>query len=170
MPNSPPYTGAYDWGHIQGMASMIEVEDKIYIYYGSRPYMHNPGGAKSKKEMTRGICLATTKRDRLVSVSAGHYGGYLLTKPLSCPGGMLHINAKTAPDGFIRAAVREGRGVRDGEWPEDWRFDQSVPFSGDSLDHVLKWKHNKRFGTFPDKYLRLHFWMEKADLFSFWFD
>ena len=128
--------------------------------------MHNPGTAKSKKDDSRCICLATARQDRLVSVGAGESGGYMLTKPLKYPGGKLHINAKTAADGFIKIAVRDAEGIRDGEWPEEWRLDQAVPFSGDSLDYVMRWKHGKSLAAFPEGVLRLHFWMEKADLYS----
>ena len=70
----------------------------------------------------------------------------------------------------IRVAVREGHGVRDGEWPEAWHFDQVVPFTGDSLDETIQWRHGKTLKAFPSQTLRLHFWMEQAQLFSFWFE
>ena len=94
----------------------------------------------------------------------------MLTRPLAYPGGKLHVNARTESDGFIRVAVREGEGVRDGEWHEAFRFEQSTPFTGDSLDHVLTWEGAQTLESFPSRTLRLHFWMEKAQLFSFWFE
>ena len=103
-------------------------------------------------------------------MSANSDGGCMLTRPLAYPGGKLHINAKTGSDGLIRVAVREGRGVRDGEWHDDWRFQKSVPFSGDSLDHVMAWKTDKALESFPDSTLRLCFCTENADLYSFWFE
>lgn len=84
--------------------------------------------------------------------------------------GRLHINARTTgPDGFVRVAVREGRGVRDGEWPQSWRFEDSIPFHGDSLDHAMNWKEHDALDAFPDGVLRLHFWLENAELYAFWF-
>jgi hypothetical protein len=98
-------------------------------------------------------------------------GGYMLTRPLAYPGGRLHINAKTTPKGFIRVAVREGRGIRDGEWREGWGFQNSVPFSGDSLDHLMEWEGRVDLSAFPgDGVMRLHFFMEGAELYSFWFE
>ena len=73
----------------------------------------------------------------------------MLTKPLKYPGGKLHINSKTASDGFVRIAVREASGVRDGEWPEEWRFEKAVPFSGDSLDQVMTWQGAQTLGSLP---------------------
>ena len=108
------------------------------------------------------------KRDRFVAISAGINGGYMLTKPLSCPPGKLHINGRTNHDGFIRVAIREGEGVRDGEWPENWRFDTSIPFKGDSLDHSMLWEGDRGLTSFSGKTIRLHFWLEDAELYSFW--
>lgn len=171
IPNSPPRVGALDWGMAQGMASAIEMGDEVYVYYGGRPYLHNPGSAKDKRDTPRSIMLATLKRDRFVSIDATEDGGYMLTRPLAYPGGRLHINARTtSPDGFVRVAVREGHGVRDGEWVADFRFEKSRPFSGDSLDAVISWEGNDTLGSFPSTVLRLHFWMESAELYSFWFE
>ena len=168
IPNSPPGPDAFDWGMAQGMANLIEDGDEVRIYYGGRAWLHSPARAFSDPQR-RGICLATLRRDRFVAVHAGDDGGFMLTKPLSSPGGKLHINGKTGNGGFIRVAVREADGERDGEWPAGWRFDDSTPFSGDSLDHVMTWKGGDTLDAFPSKTLRLHFWLENADLFAFRF-
>lgn len=171
IPNSPPRDGALDWGMAQGMASAIEVGDEVYVYYGGRPYLHSPGVARDKHDRPRSIMLATLQRDRFVSIDATDDGGYMLTKPVTYPGGKLHINARTTtPDGFVRVAVREAHGVRDGEWVADFRFEKSQPFSGDSLDAVLTWEGHETLGAFPSTVLRLQFWMESAELYSFWFE
>ena len=150
---------------------MIDVGDEVYVYYGGRPYLHSPGAAKDKKDTPRSIVLATLKRDRFVSIDATDDGGYMLTKPIAYPGGKLHVNARTtSPDGFVRVAVREGHGVRDGEWVQDFSFDRSQPFSGDSLNAVMTWEGNDTVGSFPSEVLRLHFWLENAELYSFWFE
>ncbi len=67
-------------------------------------------------------------------------------------------------------AAREALGVRDGEWPEGFRFDDSLPFSGDSLDAILTWEGHETLASFPANALRLQFWLEDAELFSFWFE
>ncbi|MBM3933533.1 MAG: hypothetical protein FJ319_04410 [SAR202 cluster bacterium] len=170
IPNSQPLKGAYDWGMVQAVQHITEVGDEVYIYYNGRPYLHKPGQAKSSSDMPPTLCLATLKRDRFVSVSTGDLGGYMLTKPLACPGGRLHINARTRPGGAIRVALREGDGVRDGEWPAGFRFEQSRAFAGDSLDHVMTWEGADSPASFPSTTIRLHFWREDADLYSFWFE
>ena len=151
------------------MGNIIEMKDQIRVYYGGREYLH--GGYMVEEDPKKAsICLSTLRTDGFVSVDAGANGGYMLTKPIKYPGGKLHINAKTASDGFVRVGVREGTGVRDGEWPEAWRFEKSIPFSGDSTDMTVTWQDSETIDSFPSDVIRLHFWMEKAQVFSFWFD
>ena len=170
IPTSAPYGESYDWGQVRGMANIIEIDDEIRIYYAGHEYLHAPGILRDDDPKTTHICLATLRRDGFVSIDSGPYGGYMLTKPVTYPGGKLHINARTKEDGFVRVAVREGQGVRDGEWPEEWQFDHSAPFLGNNLDHIMAWQHGKSIEVFPSETLRLHFWMEKAELYSFWFE
>ena len=171
LPTSPPYQGACDWGFATAMTELIEVDDTIRVYYGGREYLHKPGARSRDNPLLNHFCLATLQRDRFVSISAGPDGGYMLTRPMAYLGGKLHINARTNAQGFIRVAIREAQGTRDGEWPETWRFDDCTPFAGDSLDHVVTWHdHGPQLEEFPADVLRLHFWLENADLFSFWFE
>ena len=166
---SPNTRGAVDWGMVEGMHNIIEMDDHVRVYYGGREYLH--GGYQVDTDPARStICLGRLRRDGFVSISADDDGGMMLTKPLAYPGGKLRINAKTAGNGFIKIAVREGEGIRDGEWPPDFRFDQSIPFNGDSLDHVVTWKSAETLKAFPSKTLRLLFWLENADLYSFRFE
>lgn len=171
IPTSPPVTDAYDWGGAIGMANILEMDDHVRVYYGGRAGRHGGGYIHPDDPRPCGLCLATLRRDGFVSVDAGADGGYMLTRPLALPpdAGRLHINARTAPDGFIRVAVREAEGVRDGEWPEAWRFDRAVPFSGDRLDHVVAWEHGNTLDAFGARTVRLHFWLENAELYSFRF-
>jgi hypothetical protein len=170
VPNGPPGSGVPDWGMAQGMANLIEEGDELRVYYGGRAYLHQPARASSDP-MRRSICLATLKRDRLVSIHAGDDGGFMLTRPMALPAGAcrLHINAKTQHRGSVRVAVREGQGQRDGEWPDDWHFEKSVEFTGDSLDHVMAWQQGESLDALEPRIVRLQFWLENADLFSFWF-
>jgi hypothetical protein len=171
---SPAVNGQYDWGFAQAIANPIEIDDKLFIYYEGREHPHSPG-YRTKEDLLRShICLATLGRDRFVSVGASSDGGFMLTRPLAYPGGKLHINAKTNTGdrkSFVSVAVREGKGVRDGEWDNAWRFDKCDVFSGDSLDHVVTWQGRDDLSSFKcEGVLRLHFWMADAELYSFWFE
>ena len=170
LPNSVPVRDAYDWGRIRTADNLFEVGDEVYLYYEGETSVHTPGAAATQGANLRNFCLATLKRDRFVSIDATADGGYMLTKPLAYPGGRLHINARTKGDGFVKVAVREASGVRDGEWPEGFRFDDARPFAGDSLDAVMAWTGGDALAAFPSPVMRLHFWLEDAELYSFWFE
>jgi len=60
--------------------------------------------------------------------------------------------------------------VRDGEWVAGFGFDDSQPVGGDSLDAVLTWAGEETLGGFPAEVVRLHAWLESAELYSFWFE
>ena len=68
--------------------------------------------------------------------------------------------------------MRRGDGAKDGNWIKGWTFDedQDFIFSGDSTDATLRWETNKSFESLKGKSIRLHFWMMKASLYSFWFE
>ena len=115
------------------------------------------------------FCLATLRMDGFVSLDAPDEG-YMLTKPLFCPGGKLHINARTKPGGFIKVAARRGDGVNDEDWPGGWYFEDGPFFSGDSTGTALEWKAKADFASLKGESIRLHFWMNQAELYSFWFE
>ena len=165
--NGPP--GSYDSGMIGACQGLPELHDEIYIYYRADAALHrkedlmkNPSGQ---------LCLAKLRKDGFVSLDAPTQG-YMLTKPLLCPGGKLHINAKTQPGGFVRVAVRRGDGEQDGNWLQGWTFDEGddFVFSGDSTDAMLRWETKKSFDSLKGQSIRLHVWMMKAALYSFWFE
>ncbi len=165
IPTGPIRAGVPDWGQIYAMEEITDVGDKVYIYYCGYDGLHTDMAlAKSKQ-----ICLGTLRRDGFVSLDASREG-WAMTVPLRCPGGKLHINGKTAGDGGIRVAIREGEGIRDGEWPEEWSLDYASDFVGDSIDHEVNWKGQKDLSSWKGKTIRLEFLILKGELYSFWFE
>ena len=156
--------GSYDWGRVYVNQGIIEKGEQLYMYYRGVNTLHVPQPRDGGE-----FCLAMLRKDGFVSLDTPGTG-YMLTKPLLSPGGSLHINAKTKPGGFIRVAVRRGDGVNDGDWLEGWNFNSGPMFSGDAIDATLQWNGRKNFGSLKDQPIRLHFWMEKAELYSFWYD
>ena len=155
---------AYDWGMIWPCQGVIEQGDRLHLYYRADSVLHTtmPGTWGN-------FCLATLRKDGFVSLDSPG-DGYMLTKPLACPGGRLHVNADAGHDGFVRVAVRRGDGVKDGIWLEGWNFADGLPFSGDSVDGVPGWNGGKDYGALKGRAIRLEFWIHKAALYSFWFD
>ena len=158
----------YDWGQIFVCQGIVERDDKLFIYYRGDSVLH--------MEMMPGeyanFCLATIRKDGFVSLGTPAEGpgpGYMLTRPLRCPGGRLHINATTATNGAVRVAVRSGDGVKDGDWIDGWNFEDGAPFTGDAIDATVGWTGQENLDRLEGRSIRLHFWLQKADLYSFWF-
>ena len=165
IPTGPIRPNTPDWGMTWGNAEIMDVGEAVYVYYnGCEGWHTNVLPAKAYH-----LCLGTLRRDGFVSLDSAREG-WALTAPLLCPGGRLHINGKTEQDGLIQAAVREGEGIRDGEWSEDYSFDHADTFSGDSLNHALGWMGKEDLAFWKGKTIRLEFRLLKASLFSFWFE
>ena len=159
---------SYDWGMIVAWNDIVECDDRLYIYYTGDPWLHD---TRVGWPMPTHLCLATLPKDRFVSVDPlPGRDGYMLTKPLECPGGRLHLNARAGADGFVRVAVRRGDGEADGEWLPEWNYDKNVSVSGDSLDQVVNWEGQHNLDSLKGKSVRLHFWLNNAELYSFWFE
>lgn len=157
--------GSYDWGMVRIGPGIIEREGCIRLYYSGAERLHfgMPGNWNA--------CLATLRKDGFVSVdSVGGRDGYLLTKPLECPGGRLHLNARTDAEGFVKVAIRRGDGEYDGDWLPEWSYEGNVPFCGDSTDATVNWQGQRSLDALKGRSIRLHFWLNQAELYSFWFE
>ncbi len=141
-----------------GMVSLFEkpilVNDEMRFYYGGNDKAHNTFGVGA-------IGLATTKRDRLIGVrSMPDTLGRVLTRPILVKGD-LFINAQAK--GEIRLEIRSA--IRD-EPLKGWTAEECIPFSGDELDALIRWK-DKSLKDLKGKLVRLRFQLKYATLFSF---
>ena len=155
-----------DWGLVYMDQGIVEHGDRLHLYYRGGNRLHNQPSAKMTTH------LATLRRDGFVSLGTPEVGpgpGYMLTRPLACPGGKLHINARTEAGGLVRVAVRSGDGAADGDWLDGWNFEDGAPFTGDAIDATVGWTGHENFDRLEGRSIRLHFWLQKADLYSFWF-
>lgn len=158
---------AYDWAFARKGTGIVEMGDELYLYY--------QGADRIKKTDYTDrsgywhLCLATIRKDGFVSLDS-QGDGFVLTVPVECPGGRLHINAQTKSGGRIRVAVRRGDGARDGEAVDDRAFQDSVEFTGDSTDHVMEWRVGGNQDQLKGQSVRFHFWLNDASLYSYWFE
>ncbi len=157
--------GSPDWGMVWGVSDMMDVGEKVFVYYRAEETLHT----RLVPHHGYHVCLGTLRRDGFVSLDAQQQG-WAMTVPLRCPGGKLHINARTASDGLVQVAVREGEGIRDGEWPEAWSFDAATDFTGDAIDHEVNWKGQADLSPWQGRTIRLEFRLFKGELYSFWFE
>ena len=152
--------GSYDWGMLYIGRGLVEREDRLDIYYAAHQRLHVPMSGASH------ICMASLRKDGFVSVEAPGKGT-LLTRPIECPGGKLHVNGCTGTSGSIRVSLRRGDGDMDGLPLSGWDQADSAAVSGDVLDEVVGWGNRDDLGDLKGRAVRLEFSLEQAELFSF---
>ena len=155
--------GSHDWGMVFPGVGLIEREDRNrFLLRGTR------GTARSHAGKLPHLCCEPAPG--WFRLHRGPQEGFLLTRPLKCPGGRLHINGKTSGKGSIRVAIRRGDGELDGKWLPEWDYDRSQSFTRDSTDEVLNWEDMEDLGSLKGESIRLQFWLQEAHLYSFWFE
>ncbi len=159
--------GEFDAGMVYVHQGLYEKDGTISLLYSGNEARHVTQHVKAGRGS--GMGLATLRQDGFVSLDAPKEG-YVLTKPLLLPGGKLHLNAQTEPGGFIRVALRRGDGVNDGDWIEGRNYEQAQDFHGDSVNATMAWKDGAELGALDGRAVRLHIWMNRAKLYSFWFE
>jgi len=164
--------GSWDQFMVNVYGGPVAVDDELYIYHGGAKNHHDwwVVGVKEKldvpeaRDMDRvSYCLglARMKIDRFVSLSANAVRpGILVTKPFYAEGGKLLINARCNRGGSVQVAAASG----DGQVISGFEKDNCVPFAGDSVAHQITWKSKEEV---PEGWLKLHFYLEDADLYTF---
>jgi hypothetical protein len=136
----------------------VAVGDRLYFYYGGFDQAHDDyNGIKGE------IGLATLRLDGFCSLRAGETEGSFISRRELFRVPRVAINARTHGDGYIVAEIvdRHNR-VIPGFSRED-----CIPFRGDSVRHVMRW----RTESFPEEVLKpdkkLRFYLKNAEIFSY---
>ncbi|MDP7361541.1 MAG: hypothetical protein QF768_02980, partial [Candidatus Latescibacteria bacterium] len=133
---------------------VVEAGDEWRIYYSGHPSPHDT------PDQLGSIGVAILRKEGFVSVRARTLDSYVLTRPLSWPGGHLAINA--VAEGSVQVRVTDlQRATIDG-----FAFDDCVPFTGDSRRHKIRWRE-KVLSSLAGLQIQLEFKFRQADLFSF---
>lgn len=183
--------GEFDSHMVFTFLDPIIVKDKIYFYYAGASGRHNSADCLRKNA----IGLATLRLDGfacLDSTDASHMGltvltttidrkavwseeGRMLTKPFILEGDQLYINAET-PKGEIKVMVLDAKNYKcpvfgKGEYPggafPGFSLDDCVPFTGDSVDHAIKFKNDRKIAGLKGKEVRLLFVIKTGKIYSF---
>ncbi|QDU00137.1 hypothetical protein [Gimesia aquarii] len=134
----------------------IEVGDEWWFYYAA---FDGPHGDSSDRKP--GIGLATTKKERLISLHGPRDGGVIITRKINWRGEKLILNAN-ASQGEIKVRVSDAkRRVLDG-----FDYDDCVPCNSDNVRHEIHWK-KQSIGSLKGQIIRLEFLLLNADLFTF---
>lgn len=170
----------FDAGMVSPTRPLI-VGDKIYIYYTGVNKAHDSWLVE------RGIGLLTLKLDRFIGrrtipgKKAKHLTetakdrdgevmnktdigeeSVLLTKPFICKGDVLQINC-ACPEGHVKVEVLNTIG----KVYRGYEKDACMPFAGDALRQKIAWAHGKNLAPLKGKDIRLKFYLQNAELYSF---
>lgn len=150
--------GTWDDGMVFTAIAPVAVGDRLYFYYGGFDQAHDDyNGIKGE------IGLATLRLDGFCSLRAGETEGSFISRRELFRVPRVTINARTHGDGYIVAEIvdRHNR-VIPGFSRED-----CIPFRGDSVRHVMRW----RTESFPEEVLKpdkkLRFFLKNAEIFSY---
>ncbi|MBL8174196.1 MAG: hypothetical protein JNK48_05975 [Bryobacterales bacterium] len=149
--------GAFDSKMVFTARAPVERNGELYFYYGGFPLPHDArqtGGA---------IGLATLRQDGFCSMHAGGREGWLITRREALAAPMVTINAVTANDGEIRAELLDAGGsVLPG-----FSREESIPFRGDAVSHVLRWRTQQFDPADRAAVKKIRFLLRGADLYSY---
>ncbi len=172
---SPHGGDSWDSTEVSTCSKPVLVGDELYIYYGGARCHHDWWITGSHEGLdvpeahdlsNVGYCLglAKMKRDRFVSIASAEAREGLFVTPGVFPRGRrLVLNARTRPGGAVRVALADGQdAVIDG-----YSKDDCVALTGDHVDNEVRW--SGRTGRPEANFLKLHFYLKDADLFSFQF-
>ena len=166
--------GSWDELMVNIYGAPVTVDDEIYLYYGGSNNHHDwwITGARENLDVPEGrdlsqvnysLGLARIKVDRFVSLrSLPVREGILVTRPFRSEGTQLFVNAQSRAGGYVKVAVADANG----KVIPGFEAENCTEFQGDSVSHRVSWKDKKEIPT-GRGFVKLHFFMKDADLFSF---
>ena len=149
--------GGLDSGVIWPSNAPVVVGDELWFYFGMAVHGHGLSYVKLPG-------LARLRRDGFASLAAEERAGWVMTAPMICPGGRLHVNAD-ASGGELAAAVIE----QDGYHAPEYAAVRCAALDRDAVSHRLTWIERRDLDSLKGKEIRLKFYLRQADLFSYWF-
>ena len=106
--------------------------------------------------------LARCRRDGFVSLDSGSSPGSLLTRPFTCRGDRVLVNAD-ARLGELRVEILDA----EGQPLEGFAEADADRIRGDSLTHVAGWRGNADLSSLKGRAIRLRIHMTNSKLYSF---
>lgn len=155
--------GTWNYGQHYVAWGMVETKSDFFGAPNELSFYSTEGFWTGRSNILRRYTLRV---DGFVSVRAPRIGGEVVTKPIQFDGEKLYINFSTSVAGSIRVEVLDHRGI---PIPGFTLKDCEILF-GDALDREVRWSNNAKPGDLVNKNIRLKFYLEDADLYSFLFE
>ena len=168
--------GSFDSGCVYPPHAPFVRGEEIWVYYGGSNDLHSEP-PRHGEPVRRGISLAKIQKDRLVCLRA-EKEGLVTTTPLSIKPDSLWINAD-ATGGSLQVELVDpfGRAI------PGCSKDDCVPFTGDEMEHRVRWKGDQEAATdtgtggLEDKMVsqaaglfKVKIYLDNAELFALYSD
>jgi hypothetical protein len=147
--------GSWDDEMIFASPSWVEVGDEWWIYYTGWD------GPHGTPERNGAFGLAKIRKEGFISLRGPRSGGVVCTRQLRWPGGDLVVNAD-ATKGVLHVRVSDERRKPIAGFDHD----DCDLFRGDQTAHRVTW-HDRSLAEMTGQVLRLEFYLQDADLYSF---
>lgn len=149
--------GEFDCDMIYTARAPVAVGDSLYFYYGGCVGLHDDPNVKAN------IGLAKLRLDGFCSMDAGEKEGWLISRREVLEAPQVAINARTSAGGYVAAEILD----TNNKVIPGFSRDDCVPFTGDSVRHVLKWKTEKFAGKQQKQEKKIRFVLKNAELYSY---
>lgn len=162
-PDRKPFIGlgpadSFDSKMIYTARAPVVVGDKLYFYYGGWNREHD-----DFKGVQSAIGLATLRLDGFCSMHAGDNEGWLISRREVFRTPKVTINAKVNPGGYVVAELLD----RDNNVIPGFTRNDCIPFTGDSVRHILEWKTKSFPADRVNSDKKVRFYLKNADLYSY---
>ena len=157
IPHGEP--GSWEQGNLQCASAPVFVDDEIRYYYVGTTMFHQSHW--ELEPQTAGLGMASMKPDRFVALIASDEPAELTTIAFAPDAPHLFLNAKTAPDGWVKLELLDpGGSVLPG-----FSLDDCLPVTGDGTAIPVRWKPDR--STIPaGQPIRLRLHARSASIYS----
>lgn len=151
-----PVDGAWNWGNVQSIAGVpIIKDDSLYFYCSGRRLSNYSWDSYSS------VGLYTLRRDGFVSMHTSKEG-FLTTRPVIFSGNYLFVNADVRGELRVELQDKNGKPIS-GFTKNDCRVMKT-----NSSKYLIQWRNKKNLAGQKNKALRLKFYLNDGDIYSFW--
>jgi hypothetical protein len=163
IPRGPD--GAWDDGMIYGQSGLVDLGDRMALYYTGWNNTHRPVTGRKAR-----MGAATWRKDGFLGLKVVNprQRGWMKTRPFRLPatagGRTLYVNAKLNAGRNLRVGVLDGR---TGAAIPGFRASDSTVVTGDKLAARVTWRKGRRLGVLRSRSIRLVFTYSAGSLYSF---
>ena len=151
-----PTDNAWNWGNVQSVIGTPIIKgDSLYFYVSGRRL------SKYSWDSYTSTGLATLRRDGFVSMNTTGQG-YLITRNIVFNGNYFFVNADVR--GELKVELQDANGkIISGYSKQD-----CIPMKINSTKYLISWKNNANVSKLRNKKIKVKFYLNNGDLYSFW--